>query len=252
MREPRRSAVVIAAITMLVALATLMAASAYAAVTGTAAPQCAANVRSGPSTAYRIRTVISTKDTVTVADQVHGSIWSTPCGGKTVTGTTWDRISAINGVTVKSRFGTAYLYVAAGVMAWLPGSPIVTQPSQPPPTPTVRPTVEPTPSAPPSAPPASPTVTPSPAVVSSPSTAATTTPGPPTPAATATTSAAGPVTPGGGGSRDIVNLPFAISLIGLAVISTILSAVVVAQRRRRAAGRRSETVPASRLEDVLH
>src|SRR3954447_1115288 len=71
---------------------------------------CNANLRTSPSTLGRAWTVASVRTKVSVVATVTGGSWRTTCAGKTTTGTTWYRISAINGKTVRSLYGVSYLY----------------------------------------------------------------------------------------------------------------------------------------------
>jgi hypothetical protein len=50
-----------------------------------------------------------------VVATVSGSHWSTTCPGAK-SGSTWYRISAINGRSVSSLYGRTYLYAATGVL----------------------------------------------------------------------------------------------------------------------------------------
>lgn len=81
----------------------------------TKAAACSANLRTSPKTTARLRTTIKTDTKVTVVASVTGGSWRVTCAGKTVSGKTWYRISAINGRSVKSRFGVSYLYAASGL-----------------------------------------------------------------------------------------------------------------------------------------
>jgi uncharacterized protein YgiM (DUF1202 family) len=82
----------------------------------TMVPACSGvNVRTAASTASAVRTVIATSAKVTVVATVSGSHWSATCPGAKA-GTTWYRISAINGKSVSSLYGRSYLYAATGVL----------------------------------------------------------------------------------------------------------------------------------------
>jgi hypothetical protein len=79
-------------------------------------PACpGVNVRTGASTTAAIRTRLTISAKVTVVATVSGSHWSTTCAGRR-SGSTWYRISAINGRSVSSIFGRPYLYAATGVL----------------------------------------------------------------------------------------------------------------------------------------
>jgi GH25 family lysozyme M1 (1,4-beta-N-acetylmuramidase) len=49
-----------------------------------------------------------------------GSSWTATCGGKTIRSIRWYRISAINGKSVRSLYGVAYLYAATGMFRTIP------------------------------------------------------------------------------------------------------------------------------------
>jgi len=76
---------------------------------------CSANLRTSASTSARVRTVIRTATKVSVAASVSGRNWRTTCAGKTVSGRTWYRISAVNGRSVRSLYGVMYLYAATSL-----------------------------------------------------------------------------------------------------------------------------------------
>ena len=57
---------------------------------------------------------------VTVTTTLLGSSWRATCGGKTVKSIRWYRISAINGRSVRSLYGVAYLYAATGMFRTIP------------------------------------------------------------------------------------------------------------------------------------
>ncbi|HEV8403332.1 MAG TPA: SH3 domain-containing protein [Candidatus Limnocylindrales bacterium] len=85
-------------------------------------PACSGvNVRAAASTSSSIRTRLATSAKVTVVATVSGSHWSTTCPGAK-SGSSWYRISAINGKSVSSVYGQSYLYAATGVLGALPSS----------------------------------------------------------------------------------------------------------------------------------
>ncbi|HLX35567.1 MAG TPA: glycoside hydrolase family 25 protein [Candidatus Limnocylindrales bacterium] len=83
------------------------------------AANCWANVRSRPSTSAWIRTRIEKSTVVTVSWTVQGSNYGTSCGGW-VSGRSWLAVSAIDGHSVRSLYGVAMLYVAAGLFRYVP------------------------------------------------------------------------------------------------------------------------------------
>ena len=76
--------------------------------------KCAVNLRTSPSTTARVRVKLSAGTRVVASSTVTGRRWATSCGGG-ATGTHWYRISSINGVSVKARYGVTYLYAATGL-----------------------------------------------------------------------------------------------------------------------------------------
>ena len=140
-------------------------------------PACSGvNLRTGASTGATIKTSLSLANTVTVAATVSGSAWGTSCPGWK-SGSSWFRITHVNGQAVSALYGVSVLYAATGV---LKAGPVIAPPTAPPPTatPTPTPTQAPAPT-----PTAAPTLTPAP------SAAAPT----PTPTPTPTASPAGTV-----------------------------------------------------------
>ena len=99
-----------------------VAAQANAASSTTMIPGCSGvNVRTAPSTSSAVRTHLATSAKVTVVATVNGSHWSTTCPDAR-SGSSWYRISAINGKSVSGAYGHAYLYVATGVLGALPSA----------------------------------------------------------------------------------------------------------------------------------
>jgi stage II sporulation protein D len=96
------------------------------------------NLRTGPSTSYTIKTSLKTGATVATIATVTGGGWSTVCAGKSVAGSSWYRINAVNGKSVSSLYGVSYLYGATGLFKAVTASPTPT------PTPTPASTTGPT------------------------------------------------------------------------------------------------------------
>lgn len=85
-------------------------------------PACSgANLRTGASTSAAIKTRLATTAKVTVAATVAGASWRTDCAGLKA-GSTWHRISHINGATVRSKYGVTYLYAASGLLKRAPAA----------------------------------------------------------------------------------------------------------------------------------
>ena len=110
----------------------------------TKAAACGVNVRTSASTSGAIRTSIKSGTKVSVTATVSGGTWRATCAGKTVSGSKWYRISAINGRSVKSLYGVTYLYAATGLFKAVS---TVTPTPIPTPMPTPAPTAAPTPPA---------------------------------------------------------------------------------------------------------
>ena len=132
-------------VTALYGVAVLYAASGVLAATGTTAPDpapstqtgtpaCSSiNLRSGTSTGYGIVSTAVAGDQVTIDATLSGGSWSTVCP-TSKSGSSWYRITAVNGQSVSSRFGVSYVYAAAGVIDLV---------SAPAPTPTPSPVASP-------------------------------------------------------------------------------------------------------------
>jgi uncharacterized protein YkwD len=124
------------------ALAALLLA-AFAAAPGTAqaatasmVPACAGvNLRTGASTGAAIKVRLATSAKVTVTATVAGTSWRTDCAGPRA-GSTWYRISHVNGKTVRSLYGITSLFAASGVLKPAPAaSPAPAPPANAPPAP---------------------------------------------------------------------------------------------------------------------
>jgi SpoIID/LytB domain protein len=137
------------------------------------------NLRTGASTSYAIKVAVSAGTKVTVVSTVSGGSWSTSCNGSSLSGSSWRRITAINGVSVSSTYGVSYLYGASGLFTTV-ASPT---PAPTPAAPTAAPTTAPTPD--PSATPDA-SASPVPSTAPSPTPAPTATPNPVTLPATIT------------------------------------------------------------------
>ena len=120
-------------------------------------PKCNdVNLRTGPATTYARKTQVDLGARLTVVAKVDGGSYTAQCGGAQA-GHYWDRISAINGKSVKSLYGVTYLYGAHKLFKTVvSATPAPTQVAAPVPTaaPTAAPT--PTPTATPTPPPAGP------------------------------------------------------------------------------------------------
>ena len=85
-------------------------------------PACSSvNVRTSPSTSSAVKTRPAASAKLTVVATVSGSRWSATCP-TAKTGSSWYRISAINGKSVSSLYGSSYLYAASGVLSAAPNA----------------------------------------------------------------------------------------------------------------------------------
>jgi stage II sporulation protein D len=145
MRHARRPAAVIGAI---LAAALLLAAilpppAARAATPVTMSVVCSGvSLRVSPSVATARKTTLALRARVTVSGTVRGGTWRATCP-RAATGTTWIRITAINGRSVRSLYGISAVYAARPMFA------VVASP-KPTPTPSPKATPSPTPSPSPS------------------------------------------------------------------------------------------------------
>jgi uncharacterized protein YraI len=204
-----------------------------------ATPRCdGLKLRTGPSTSKAQVTQVDTGTKLTVTGEVHGSAWSSLCGSRTYSGSTWSVISAIDGVAVQEAFGVDAVYAAAGLLKVL--GPAPTDSASPTPPPATSPPPTAAPSVAPTAPPPTPQPTASPTPAASPPASAAASAAP-----TASLSTAGPAGPTGGGGDDSATTS-TVALV-LAVISTILSAILIWDRWRK---RTITKLPPSRLDDV--
>ena len=79
-------------------------------------PACSGvNLRTSTSTSATIKTSLSLANTVTVSATVTGATWGTSCPGWK-SGSSWYRISHVNGQPVSALYGVAALYAATGVL----------------------------------------------------------------------------------------------------------------------------------------
>jgi GH25 family lysozyme M1 (1,4-beta-N-acetylmuramidase) len=97
------------------ALAAMVVPGDVLGATSTKVAVCGANLRTSPTVTARARTSIKTGTKVSVVTSVTGGSWRAVCGGKTISGRFWYRISAINGKSVKALYGVSYLYAASGL-----------------------------------------------------------------------------------------------------------------------------------------
>jgi SpoIID/LytB domain protein len=130
-------------------------------------PACASvNIRTSPSTGAAIKVRLTPSDRVTVSGSLASSAWSTVCAGAK-SGSTWYRVTHVNGQAVATRYGVASLYAATGVLTTASGAGATPAAAPPTPAPTaVPPTSAPAPATP--APTPAPTTVPAPAPAAAP------------------------------------------------------------------------------------
>jgi len=93
---------------------------------------CGVNLRTSARSTSTRMTTLKAGTAVTVAATWNGGSWSTTCGGKLVSGSTWHRIRAINGRSVLSLYGVSYVYGASGLFKTVT---VQSPPPSPPPDP---------------------------------------------------------------------------------------------------------------------
>jgi SpoIID/LytB domain protein len=129
--------------------------------TTTMAALCASvNLRTGAGTTYAIKTSVAQGTSVTVVGTVIGGSWSTTCDGASLSGSTWRKITAVNGVSVSTAYGVSYLYGASGLFTTV-ASPTAPPTAAPSAAATAAPTADPGATAAPTSSP-SPSATPGP------------------------------------------------------------------------------------------
>src|SRR5215210_1244592 len=130
---------------LIAAILVLAVGSSGALAATTMTPKCdATNLRTGPGTSYAKKTSVNEGAKLTVVATVSGGSWSATCG-TSLSGSSWHRISAINGRSVASLYGVTYLYGASKLFKALATA------TAPPPTSGPTPVVSPAPTAAPTA-----------------------------------------------------------------------------------------------------
>ena len=107
------------------------------------------NLRTSASTSGTLKASLGLANTLTVSATVSGSSWSTICPTRK-SGSTWYRVTHVNGQSASSLYGVSVVYAATGVLvAGVVPAPAPTTPptdaSTPAPTPVITPTPAPTP-----------------------------------------------------------------------------------------------------------
>jgi len=123
--QARISAVILSGSVVITATAVFAPTPVYGASV-TKAAACATNLRTRPYVTARRKTTIKTNTRVTVTSSVTGGRWRVTCAGKTRSGRSWYRISAINGKSVKRLYGVTYVYAATGLFKSVVTTPTAT------------------------------------------------------------------------------------------------------------------------------
>jgi GH25 family lysozyme M1 (1,4-beta-N-acetylmuramidase) len=108
------------------ALAALLSATALSAVAAFVSPstalgastftaKCDANLRTRPSSSSTKKAELSDGGQMYAVDKVSGGRWSLVCGGRSYSGTSWYKISNVNGRSVQVRYGVKYVYAATAL-----------------------------------------------------------------------------------------------------------------------------------------
>ncbi len=113
---------------------------------------CSVRLRTSPSTDATREGIIDVNTRVSIAATVSGGGWNTTCAGAAVSGSSWYRITAVDGTSVQTLYGVGAVYAASGLF-----KATVTTQEAPTPTPTPSGSTTPTPT-----PTAAPTPTPTP------------------------------------------------------------------------------------------
>ena len=77
---------------------------------------CTVSLRSSQYAGSTVLSRVKTDTMLAVVATVSGRSYNTTCAGKTVTGSTWAKVNAVNGKSVKSLFGVSYVYVNAKML----------------------------------------------------------------------------------------------------------------------------------------
>ncbi len=116
-RRGRLPALVAAGLAVLIVLSAAVAvAPPPALAASTLAARCdGVKLRTRPATTARTLRSLSAGAKVTAVAKVSGSRWSIRCAGRSSSGSSWWRITSINGRSVKSLYGVSYVYGATGL-----------------------------------------------------------------------------------------------------------------------------------------
>ncbi|MEI7743844.1 MAG: CoA-binding protein, partial [Chloroflexota bacterium] len=84
------------------------------------------SLRGKPSTASKLLRALPAGATVVAVARVSGASWAATCAGMTARGTSWWKITAVNGRTAASLFGVPVVYGATSLFRWASSSAVVT------------------------------------------------------------------------------------------------------------------------------
>jgi GH25 family lysozyme M1 (1,4-beta-N-acetylmuramidase) len=107
--RPVASAILVALLVAFAFLGTALAATTKAAACD------GVNLRTRPTTVATRKATLKAGTRVSVTATVSGGRWRASCAGRIVSGSSWYRISAVNGRSVASLYGVTYLYGATGL-----------------------------------------------------------------------------------------------------------------------------------------
>jgi len=79
---------------------------------------CPATLRSSQYVGSSALSRVGTDTMLAIVGIVSGRSYSTSCAGKSVSGSNWAKISAVNGKTIKSLLGVSYAYVASNTLVF--------------------------------------------------------------------------------------------------------------------------------------
>ncbi len=103
------------ALLMVLSAATAVAPTPALAASTIAARCDGVSLRARPSSTSRLYRTLKAGTKVVAVAKVSGSRWSVRCGGVSSSGSSWYRLTSINGRSVKSLYGVSYVYGAAAL-----------------------------------------------------------------------------------------------------------------------------------------
>jgi GH25 family lysozyme M1 (1,4-beta-N-acetylmuramidase) len=119
-RLARRSILALVATLVLTLTAIEAIVPAQALAVSTFAAKCdSVSIRSKPSTSSTRLATIDKGTRVVAVARVSGGSWRTTCAGTTAKGSSWYRLTMVNGKSTQSRYGRTYVYVATSLLTRL-------------------------------------------------------------------------------------------------------------------------------------